>query len=50
MDDARQVLAFWTGVFLGGAVVLIAGLALLIALPATLGAGLLAASAAAARH
>ena len=49
MDDARDVLAFWSGVFVAAGVALAVGLALLIAVPATIGSGLVAAAAVAAR-
>lgn len=49
MDNARDVLAFWSGVFVAATVVLLVGLAALIAVPATIGSGLLAAAAVSAR-
>jgi hypothetical protein len=45
MDRAREVVAFWSGIFAAGTVAVVVGFTLVLALPATLGAGLLAASA-----
>ena len=49
MDRARDVIAFWSGIFVAGTLTVIAGLALLLAVPATIGGGLLAAAAVASR-
>ena len=45
MDRAREVVAFWSGIFAAGTVAVVVGFTLVIAVGATLGAGLLAASA-----